>query len=261
MPPETSSLEPQAAVGGATRPTTPSGDKPATSAKLPRSRLMLVITGFGALLACLAVFGIIAEDVHRQEAIALDSIVTPFLHGYASPTLDSVMWAITTLGSTLVVAPLFILAEAALLVARRRREALFVAIAILGSVLMNGVLKLLFQRPRPQLPWAQTPLDFSFPSGHTMNSLVFYLALALIAWVIWGPRIGIPATIAAVVLAVLIGISRVYLGAHYFSDVVAGFLAGLAWLLIVSAGFDAGSWLVHWRFGRPEANPPGVPPT
>jgi undecaprenyl-diphosphatase len=260
MPPETSSIEPHATAHGAGRTGSSTANPPATSARLPRSRLALLLTGFGALLACLVVFGIIAEDVHRQEAIALDAIVTPFLHGYASPTLDSVMWTITTIGSTLVVAPLFILAEAALLLARRRREALFLAIAILGSVIMNGVLKLLFQRPRPQLPWAQTPLDFSFPSGHTMNSLVFYLALALIAWVIWGPRIGIPATIAALVLAVLIGISRIYLGAHYFSDVAAGFLAGLSWLLIVSAGFDAGSWLATWRFGRPEARPPGVPP-
>jgi undecaprenyl-diphosphatase len=238
----------------------PSAERPATSARLPRSRLILVITGFAALLACLFVFGVLAEDVHRQEAIALDAVVTPFLHGYASPTLDSVMWTITTLGSTLVVAPLFILAEAALLLVRRRREALFLAIAILGSVIMNAALKLLIQRPRPQLPWAQTPLDFSFPSGHTMNGLVFYLALALIAWVIWGPRVGIPATIAAIVLAVLIGISRIYLGAHYFSDVAAGFVAGLGWLLIVSAGFDAGTWVSHWRFARPEARPPGVPP-
>jgi membrane-associated phospholipid phosphatase len=241
-------------------PETSSAQRSVTSARLPRSRLLLLVAGFAALLACLVVFGIIAEDVYRQEAIALDAIVTPFLHGYASPTLDSVMWAITTLGSTLVVAPLFVLAEAALLMARRRREALFLAIAIIGNVIMNGLLKLLIQRARPQLPWAQTPLDYSFPSGHTMNSLVFYLALALIAWVIWGPRVGIPATIGAIVLAVLVGISRIYLGAHYFSDVAAGFLAGLAWLLIVSAGFDAGSWLARWRFARPEARPPGVPP-
>jgi membrane-associated phospholipid phosphatase len=234
--------------------------RPATSARLPASRIVLLAIGFGALSACLAVFGIIAEDVHRQEVIALDDVVTPFLHGYASPTLDSVMWAITTLGSTLFVTPVFLGTEALLLMARRRREALFLAIAILGSVIMNGLLKLIFQRPRPQLPWAQTPLDFSFPSGHTMNSLVFYLALALIAWVIWGPRVGIPAAIAAVGLAVLIGVSRIYLGAHYFSDVAAGFLAGLAWLLIVSAGFDAGSWLERWRSERPQAKPSGVPP-
>ena len=65
---------------------------------------------------------------------------------------------------------------------------------------------------------------------------------------------------ARIVLAVLIGISRIYLGAHYFSDVVAGFIAGLAWLIIVSAGFDAGTWLGHWRSERPSAHPPPVAP-
>jgi undecaprenyl-diphosphatase len=232
----------------------------ATSAKLPISRVLVVLAGFVTLLACLAIFGAIAQDVHNQEAIALDAIMTPLLHSYASPQLDAVMWAITTLGSTFVVGPLFVIAEVALLRVKRRREALFLAIALIGSVIMNGLLKLVFQRPRPDLPWAKTPLDYSFPSGHTMNSLVFYLALALIAWIIWGPRIGIPATIGALILAVLIGISRIYLGAHYFSDVVAGFIAGLAWLLIVSAGFDAGTWVEHWRMARPGAHPPPVAP-
>ena len=232
----------------------------ATSAKLPISRVLVVLVGFVTLLACLAIFGAIAQDVHNQEAIALDAIMTPLLHSYASPQLDTVMWAITTLGSTFVVGPLFVIAEVALLRVKRRREALFLAIALIGSVIMNGLLKLVFQRPRPDLPWAKTPLDYSFPSGHTMNSLVFYLALALIAWIIWGPRIGIPATIGALILAVLIGISRIYLGAHYFSDVVAGFIAGLAWLLIVSAGFDAGTWVEHWRMARPGAHPPPVAP-
>ena len=233
---------------------------PATSAKLPKSRVAIVLVGFGALLACLALFGAIAQDVYNQEVIALDAIMTPLLHSYASPQLDAVMWAITTLGSTVVVGPLFVIAEVALLRVKRRREALFLAIALIGSVIMNGLLKLVFQRPRPDLPWAKTPLDYSFPSGHTMNSLVFYLALALIAWVIWGPRVGIPATVGAILLAVLIGISRIYLGAHYFSDVVAGFIAGLAWLIIVSAGFDAGTWLGHWRSERPSAHPPPVAP-
>lgn len=232
--------------------------EPATTVTVPRARLAFVLIGFAALLTCLAVFGAIAEDVANEEAIALDAIMTPLLHSYASPTLNSVMWAITTLGSTVVIGPLFVVAEVALLRVRRRREALFLAVALIGSVIMNGLLKLAFERPRPDLPWAKTQLDYSFPSGHTMNSLVFYLALALIAWVIWGPRIGIPATIGALVLAVLIGISRVYLGAHYFSDVVAGFIAGLAWLLIVSAGFDAGTWVSRWRLARREAHPPPV---
>ena len=239
----------------------PSNAAPATSAKLPQSKLIFVCAGLVTLFACLVVFGALAEDVHRQEAIALDILVTPFLHGYASPRLDSVMWGITTLGSTLVVAPLFVVAEILLVVGRRHREALFLAIATLGSVLLNASIKLVFQRPRPQLPWAQTPLDYSFPSGHTMNSLVFYLALALVIWVIWGPRAGIVATVAAIILAALVGVSRIYLGAHYFSDVAAGFIAGLAWLLIVSAAFDAGPGSRDAEFGRPTTQPPPSAPS
>ena len=122
----------------------------ATSAKLPISRVLIVLVGFVTLLACLAIFGAIAQDVHHQEAIALDAIMTPLLHSYASPQLDAVMWAITTLGSTFVVGPLFVIAEVALLRVKRRREALFLAIALIGSVIMNGLLKLVFQRPRPR---------------------------------------------------------------------------------------------------------------
>ena len=93
----------------------------------------------------------------------------------ASPVLDQVMWSLTTVGSTMVVAPLFIAAEVLLLGLRAAVRRCSLRSATLGSVLLNASMKLLFQRPRPQLPWAQTPLDYSFPSGHTMNSLVFYL--------------------------------------------------------------------------------------
>lgn len=236
---------------------------PAGLPAVPKSRgtPILVGVGFMTLLACLLAFGRIAEEIHRQEAIALDAVVTPMLHGWATPALDRVMWGITTIGSTAVVAPLFIALDLVLLRVRRRREALFLAVAILGSVLLNASMKLVFQRPRPQLPWAQTPLDYSFPSGHTMNGLVFYLAVALVLWVVFGRRIGVIATAAATVLAVLIGISRIYLGAHYFTDVAAGFLAGLAWLLVVSTAFDAGDWLTRWRSrGAVRSGAPPAPP-
>ena len=67
--------------------------------------------------------------------------MTPLLHSYASPTLNSIMWAITTLGSTVVIGPLFVIAEVALLRVRRRREALFLAVALIGSIIMNGLLQ------------------------------------------------------------------------------------------------------------------------
>jgi hypothetical protein len=69
----------------------------------PLSRLVFVVGGFGALLACLLVLGSIAEDVHDQEASALDALVTPLLHGLSNPTVDAVMGALTDVGSTVIV--------------------------------------------------------------------------------------------------------------------------------------------------------------
>jgi undecaprenyl-diphosphatase len=217
----------------------------------PRSRLVLVVGGFVALFACLLVFGAIAEDVHEQEANALDALATPLLHGLSNPILDAIMRALTDLGSTIVVVPLFVVALALLIWRRHRREALFLAASMAGSLVINESLKLIFHRPRPQLAWAQVQPEFSFPSGHAMNSLVFYVAVALIIWVFWGRRAGLIAAVLALVLALLIGTSRIYLGYHYFTDVVGGLFAGAAWLLIVSAAFDGGFWLRRWRAEEP----------
>ncbi|MEO8228942.1 MAG: phosphatase PAP2 family protein [Chloroflexota bacterium] len=218
-------------------------------------RLTIAAGGFLIVLACLLALGAIAQEIHEQEAIALDAVVTPFLHGIATPGLDSFMLVLTELGSTLVMVPVCVVAVAALVWAGRRRAAVFLAVAIGGSVLLNQALKLMVERPRPQLAWAEVQPEYSFPSGHAMNSLVFYVALGFIAWRIWGPRAGIVAIGAATALAVLIGTSRIYLGYHYFSDVVGGLLAGLAWLLVVVAAFVAPSWLTG---SRPTGGSPGL---
>jgi undecaprenyl-diphosphatase len=215
--------------------------------RLPRSRLVLVAGGFVALFASLLVLGAIAEDVHEQEANALDALATPLLHALSNPTLDAIMAALTDLGSTIVVAPLFVVALVLLIWRRHRREALFLAVSMAGSLGLNQSLKLIFNRPRPQLAWAQVQPEYSFPSGHAMNSLVFYVAVALIVWVLWGRRAGLIAGVVAIVLALLIGTSRIYLGYHYFTDVVGGLVAGTAWLLMVAAAFRAGP---EWRHTR-----------
>ena len=208
---------------------------------------MVIAGGFFALLACLLVLGAVAEDVHSQEANALDALATPLLHGLSNPILDAVMQGLTDLGSTIVVGPLFAVAIVLLLWRRHRREALFLAVSMAGSLVLNQSLKLIFQRPRPQLAWAQVQPEYSFPSGHSMNSIVFYVAVALIVWVLWGRRAGLIATVLAIVLALLIGTSRIYLGYHYFTDVLGGLLAGAAWLIIVAAALDGGLWLSRWR--------------
>lgn len=203
---------------------------------------MLVAGGFIAIFAGLLVLGAIAEDVHEQEANALDALVTPLLHGLSNPALDGIMGAFTEVGSTVVVVPLLAVALAVLAWRRHRREALFLVVAMAGSLALNQSLKLIFHRPRPQLAWAQVQPEYSFPSGHAMNSLVLYVALALIAWRLWGQRAGVIAVVLAAGLALLVGTSRIYLGYHYFTDVAGGFLAGAVWLAIMTVAFGAPMW-------------------
>jgi undecaprenyl-diphosphatase len=215
-----------------------------------RAGFIRLVVGLVAVVACLLVLGVIADDVREQEAIALDNVANPALHAIASPTLDLIMNAATFSGSAPVIPILFVAALLLLLLGRRHREALFLALALGGSFAINQTLKLVFHRPRPQLAWAHVQPEYSFPSGHSQNGLVFYVALALVMWVIFGRRVGTVAVAAAAILALLIGISRIYFGYHYLSDVAAGYLAGLAWLLVVAAAFDAGPMLREWREER-----------
>jgi membrane-associated phospholipid phosphatase len=202
--------------------------------------LATLAIGFVIALVALLLFAFVADRIYSQEAFALDAVATPFLHAIASPGLDLVMTGITNLGSVPVVAALFIFTEFLLLSRGYHARALFLAVAIGGSVALNSLLKVVVHRPRPALPWAHVLPDYSFPSGHTMNTVVFYPAVALIVWVTFGRRIGLAAVAIALLLSVAVGFSRIYLGYHYLSDVVGGFAAGLGWLLIVALAFETG---------------------
>ena len=225
------------------------GPLPAGVGAPVRSASFTIVVGFAALVACLIVLGSLAEGIRDQEVFFLDTRATPFLHALASPGLDVVMNAATFAGSTWSIPVLFIAAIAFLLSARRPGAALFLAVASGGSLLLNGLMKVFFQRPRPQLPWAQVLPDYSFPSGHTMNSMAFTVALAIVIWSIHGRRVGLAALALAIGLSVLIGVSRIYLGEHYLTDVVGGALAGTIWLLIVAAAFRTRPLARYWRPG------------
>jgi len=218
-----------------------------------RGSTILVAIGFVALLVCMVALGFLAEGVREQEVFALDTLATPLLHAQASPQLDGLMNAATFVGSNFVIPPLFVVAEVWLLAIRRPREALFLALASGGSLLLNQSMKLFFERPRPQLAWAHVLPDYSFPSGHTMNSLVFYVAIAVILWSLFGRRAGLIAITIAIALSLVIGASRIYLGYHYFTDVAAGLLAGTGWLLVVGAAFRVGPLWGLWRDHAPDA--------
>jgi undecaprenyl-diphosphatase len=211
----------------------------------------MVILGAVASLVCLIGFGVIAWLVSQPGIPPIDPAFTNFLHGLASPTLDALMIAVTNLGSSVVLAAVAGLAAVLLVVGRRRPEAVFIVVALVGTLVLNDRLKLFFQRPRPAFDWAEVWPETGFPSGHSMNSFVVYLALALVVWRVGGRRVGIVALALAILLAVSVGISRVYLGAHWVSDVIGGYLAGSLWLLFLVAASAVVSLLL--RSGRSDA--------
>ena len=217
------------------------------------------------MVVCLLVLAILAATIRRQQLNGLDAAITPFLHSLASPALDTVMQGATFVGSDPVLLVVFALAVVSLVALKRPwRESLFLGVALGGSIALNQAMKLIFERARPQLDWAHIQTDYSFPSGHSMNSLVLYLSVALLIWLIRGRRAGLVAVAGAVILALAIGISRIYLGYHYFTDVVGGFTAGLLWLLIVAGIFEIGPRLrQRWWPGRgrvqvPSSGDPGA---
>ena len=207
-----------------------------------------VLVGFVGLVASVFLFGSIADGVREHEVFALDTLATPFLHALASPGMDAFMNILTTMGTSFVIVPIFVAVVAGLLRQRRYGAAVFLGLASGGALALEATMKVIFERPRPRLAWARVLPDYSFPSGHTTNAVVFYIALAVILWSVFGRRIGLVALTVAVVLALGVGVSRIYLGFHYLTDVVGGILAGIAWLLVVGAAFRARpNW---WNWGR-----------
>ncbi|ABF44181.1 phosphoesterase, PA-phosphatase related protein (plasmid) [Deinococcus geothermalis DSM 11300] len=183
---------------------------------------------FLGILLPLLVVGFIAEEVLERERIAFEAPFLLALHAHATPALDQLALLLTTLGGATVIAPISALILL-LLWLRQRPLALFWGVSVAGAAALNLVMKLLFHRPRPELwPRLVQEHDFGFPSGHSMYSAAFVTALILLSW-------RTPLRPLVLVLGVLfsgaVGFSRLYLGVHYPTDVLAGWLSGAAWVL------------------------------
>jgi undecaprenyl-diphosphatase len=164
---------------------------------------------------------------------AFDETVYKFLTGFMSEGLTCFMKLMTFIGSgwsitTLAVAiPFFVFI---LKMKKYYRTALLIPLNIAVGSLLNELLKQLFHRARPDILRLVKVTDYSFPSGHSMNSMIFYGFLIYLILSFVRSRSKYPAAVVIGFLILLIGTSRVYLGVHYASDVIAGFIIGLAWL-------------------------------
>ena len=216
--------------------------------------------GFVISVAGLWLFGGITEDViHHDPLTQFDVTLLNWLHGHATPAGYAIFNAITLLGSPVTVTILAL--GVGLLLAARREWILLGSwlAAFAGGGLLDEVLKLVIQRPRPAYAAAFLHHhSWSFPSGHAMGSLIGYGMLAYVLVVLWihPRRTQISVVLGAALLIVAIGLSRLYLGVHYFSDVVGGYAAGLLWLSACISGLEVAR---RWRAGAPPTAAPPAP--
>jgi len=209
----------------------------------PRAALALRL-GIGALLLIGAawLFGAIAEDVVTSDRLTvLDVEVARWLRAHATPEATRWLLLITDLHSTIAVSCYAAIVAIALAWRRRWRRLATVFLCIAGGLTLNVLMKLAFHRARPVLDDPLLTLaSYSFPSGHVAGSTLMYGLV--VAWTFTRTRR--PLVRAAVVVAAagaitLVAFTRMYLGVHYLSDVVAAFAEGVAWLALCLSALTA----------------------
>jgi undecaprenyl-diphosphatase len=193
-------------------------------------------------VSALALWGFaqLSEEVLEGTTRRVDEAVLRWLAGVSDPTLDSVAVAVTTLGDIPVLAFVVVVVSALLWAQGHRREVGVLLTAGVGGALLNGALKVAFGRPRPDVVPAQVEvMTLSFPSGHSMNTMV---VVATLVWIL--ARVGASrglrwgAAVAGALLVGSVGLSRIYLGVHYPTDVAGGFAVGFAWAALSAVAFQ-----------------------
>jgi undecaprenyl-diphosphatase len=213
--------------------------------QVPRALVPIILIGAAAWA-----FIAILDEVSEGDTRAIDTAIILAFRVPGNPAdpigpswLEESVRDVTALGSapTLVIAVLAVAGFLAL--AKAWRVAIFTLLACGGGLALSSLLKYTIDRPRPELvPHGNQIYTSSFPSGHSMMSAVVYLTLAaLVTRLIERKRLKGYALGVAMILTLLIGVSRIYLGVHWPSDVLAGWAAGAAWAL--------GCWLIARRIG------------
>jgi len=198
--------------------------------------------GFVLSLVGLWIFASVTEDVvHHDPLTRFDLTLTTWIRAHSTPLGDRIFTVVSALGSPAAMAAVG--AGGALLLLVRRKWLVLTAWAgaFAGAGLLTLMLKNIIQRPRPVDATAFLyGMSFSFPSGHALGSLVGYGMLAYVIGSMWieSARERVRLAIATAVLVLAIGISRLYLGVHYFSDVVAGYAVGILWLSVCISGLQ-----------------------
>jgi undecaprenyl-diphosphatase len=189
-----------------------------------------ILTSLAVAVLALFLFAWLGSEVIQGDTRHFDQVVREWAHRFASPGMTRAMNAVSLLGYNILIVEL-VIAFAVFAWLRWKRAAVWLAVAMTGSLALDLSLKYAYHRTRPIAFFGVAPRSYSFPSGHALCSLCFYGVMAglvsartkSLAWrlAIWT---------AAAVLVIAIGFSRIYLGVHYPSDVLAGYLAATVWV-------------------------------
>jgi len=210
-------------------------DTPANKKRFLEFLSLSLLLGLATAIVALIFFGWLADEALEGDAQHFDEVTRAAVHQFATPLLTATMRGFSFVGSTIALSlgTVFVVVQFAM--RKWGREARLFAITMIGAGLLNITLKLAFKRPRP-VPFfnLSPPETYSFPSGHSLTSAVFFGALAAILTTrIKSKRVQVAIWVVATAMFLLIGLSRIYLGVHYTTDVIAGFAAALIWILAV----------------------------
>ena len=231
---------------------------PTQTSRLPPGAYLLIrlALGFAVVVAAAVIFAEAAEVLGSSDSARrageLDQVFSNAVRRGISPTTFWFFSNVTHLADTATLTVLCIAGTLALLWLRRRWLALLVVVAIAGNALLNITLKAIFARARPlHDPATELVRGFSFPSGHSSGAVVAYGMLAYVLIRCLSPvhaaRFRLPLVLAATALAFTIGCSRIFIQAHFATDVLAGFASGSAWLAVC---IGSAEWLRHDRRAR-----------
>jgi undecaprenyl-diphosphatase len=196
------------------------------------------VVGLGVAVLALFLFGWLADEMLEGDTLAFDLQVRAATHAIASPGLTRALRLTSLLGGPAVLAALGAVLTAIFVWRRWWRGAILLPVAMVGAGVLDTALKFAFRRTRPTAYFDYPlPASYSFPSGHALFAFCFFTAAAALLaprlqhralrWLVWG---------AAAALVLAIGFSRIYLGVHYPSDVIAGYTVGLLWSSVIIVG-------------------------
>ena len=207
--------------------------QPTKAQKSINSLSFKLVAAILLFLISLGIFSVIADEIVIEKEDWFDSRMFSFLKAHSSPDEIQLFNFFTFFGSSTFLFPAYILFIAFLLYKHRKADAINVGVlCVTGTMLMYG-LKVAFARHRPDSPLFKALTTYSFPSGHSFSSFVFF---SILSWELWQSKIATvwkwAGTLCFLGFSLLIGISRIVLRYHYASDVIAGFSLALAYVLL-----------------------------